>query len=441
MDLGLWRDRDRVIEWDVHSYYAYLPALFIYDDIRLEHEYRFDDDYFLFWPNYTASGKPIIKMTMGVAVFYSPFFFVGHLLAKVMGYPADGWSPPYKILLLIGGLCYFLIGLLAVRRILERTGFSDTVIAIVILLVGGGTNLFCYATHSGTMSHVYSFTLIALFMLMTLKWYDGPTFRTSTVLGLLAGAIILIRPTNAVILLLFFLIRTTDLRSMIERLKFFLEKWPLIVWMALLAFLIWIPQLVYWKTITGHYFFNPYVGEGFFFDHPHVFEGLFSFRKGWYVYTPIMFFATIGIILLRGRLEGYRNAVLASLIVAIYITFSWWCWWYGGSLGQRCMIDLYAIMSIPLAAFVALILTQNVRIRVLSALVGAFFIWLNVFQIEQFENEALHYDAMTMQLYFKQFGKVTPISGSDDLLSYPDYERARTTGRRSVVNVRLHTTL
>ena len=33
MDLGLWRDRDRVIEWDVHSYYAYLPALFIYDDI------------------------------------------------------------------------------------------------------------------------------------------------------------------------------------------------------------------------------------------------------------------------------------------------------------------------------------------------------------------------------------------------------------------------
>ncbi|MBK7240453.1 MAG: hypothetical protein IPI00_09770 [Flavobacteriales bacterium] len=133
MDLGLWRDRDRVIEWDVHSYYAYLPALFIYDDIRLEHEYRFDDDYFLFWPNYTASGKPIIKMTMGVAVFYSPFFFVGHLLAKVMGYPADGWSPPYKILLLIGGLCYFLIGLLAVRRILERTGFSDTVIAIVIV--------------------------------------------------------------------------------------------------------------------------------------------------------------------------------------------------------------------------------------------------------------------------------------------------------------------
>ncbi len=31
-----WEEEERVIEWDVHSYYEYLPALFIYDDIKFE---------------------------------------------------------------------------------------------------------------------------------------------------------------------------------------------------------------------------------------------------------------------------------------------------------------------------------------------------------------------------------------------------------------------
>ena len=55
LDLKLWQLRDRVIEWDAHSYYAYLPAQLIYDDIRLiKSDYRFDEDYFLFWPSTAA---------------------------------------------------------------------------------------------------------------------------------------------------------------------------------------------------------------------------------------------------------------------------------------------------------------------------------------------------------------------------------------------------
>ena len=60
-----WEKQDRVIEWDVHSYYAYLPAFFIYDDIHLEKsDYKFDDDYYLFWPSYTEDGRKIFLVFM-----------------------------------------------------------------------------------------------------------------------------------------------------------------------------------------------------------------------------------------------------------------------------------------------------------------------------------------------------------------------------------------
>jgi len=57
-DLKLWEKQDRVIEHDVHWYYSYLPSTFIYDDLKQEKsDYRFDDNYYLFWPLFTEDGK------------------------------------------------------------------------------------------------------------------------------------------------------------------------------------------------------------------------------------------------------------------------------------------------------------------------------------------------------------------------------------------------
>ena len=61
------------------------------------------------------------------------------------------------------------------------------------------------------------------------------------------------------------------------------------------AFLVWIPQLLYWKTVTGNYLFYSYADEGFFFLNPQILKGLFSYRNGWLIYSPVMFFALLGI--------------------------------------------------------------------------------------------------------------------------------------------------
>ncbi len=425
IDLKLWQETDRVIEWDVHSYYAYLPAIFIYKDIELDDsDYSDGQGYYLFWPGELENGEKIIKTTMGVAWLYAPFFFLSHAYATISDHEANGWSPPYKIGLLIAALFYLTIGLLVIRKILERLGFNDITIALTILLLGTGTNLFFYSSHSGSMSHVFSFFLITLFIHKTIHWYERRSWSDTISIGLLIGLISLIRPTNALIIVFFALYGISSPAMIWRRVEMYWSRWPEILTMALLALLIWLPQLYYWNYITGSYLFNSYMGERFYFDRPKITEGLFGFRKGWFIYTPIMALATIGLVFLRKNLEHLRIAIVTFLVLLIYITFSWWCWWYGGSFGQRSMVDFYSLMSIPLAAFIGRIMLKPV-LMIVAFPIMAFLIWLNVFQTYQYEVGAIHHDAMTFKAYIGTFGSMEPLTGSEPFLNYPDYEAAK----------------
>ncbi|PIP53848.1 MAG: hypothetical protein COX07_08495, partial [Bacteroidetes bacterium CG23_combo_of_CG06-09_8_20_14_all_32_9] len=195
-DLKNWRKNDRVIEHDIHWYYAYLPAQFIYDDIKLiKSDYRFDENYYLFW-TVNADGKIIIKTTMGMSILYAPFFFVAHALASVSNYPENGFSEPYKFFLLISAIFYLFIGLDFLKKILRHYQFSDIHIAITILLIGLGTNLLAYSSQTAPMPHVYIFCLFSIFIYYTIKWYQFQSIKNTLILGLLLGLISLIRPSN-----------------------------------------------------------------------------------------------------------------------------------------------------------------------------------------------------------------------------------------------------
>ncbi|MBS0012317.1 MAG: hypothetical protein KFF49_12970, partial [Bacteroidales bacterium] len=92
-----WDQENRVIAWDVISYYAYLPASFIHNDIYMEFLDNPDRDFSSqFWPQTTADGERVIKTTMGVAYFYIPGFVAGHVAAAISGAEPDGFSAPYR---------------------------------------------------------------------------------------------------------------------------------------------------------------------------------------------------------------------------------------------------------------------------------------------------------------------------------------------------------
>lgn len=412
-----------VIKWDVISYYGYLPATFIYGDPKLDFldEGVIENDN-KFWWSPTEGGKKILIMSCGLSIMYAPFFLVAHALATVFGEANDGFSSIYQFFLVFGALFYVALGFIFLKKILLRF-FTPLVTALTMLVVGLGTNLFYYATYEAAMSHCHNFVLITIFFYHVLKWYDQPTWGRTFLLGFIFGLVVLIRPTNILIWMLLLLWGVDSWKSFSERVQFFLRNIPKVMLMIFAFGLPWIPQILYWHMVTGELLYYSYgpKGERFFFGNPHILESLFSYRKGWLLYTPAMAFALIGIIPMARKIRGSRLAVLVYMTLVIYVLSSWWSWWYGGSFGLRAYIDMYGILALPLAAFLAWMLeSKNKLIRFGTLGIFSSLIILQLMQTRQYTTLAIHWDAMTKKAYWLNFMRIRPTSDIAHLLSHHD---------------------
>jgi hypothetical protein len=416
-----------VIEWDVKSYYAWLPAIFIYNDLSLEFR-REDPGKFgeLIWPVETPTGKQAIVTTMGMALLYSPFFFTAHLVALVTSYEADGYSRPYRMALTFSALFYLFAGMHFLSRVL-LTYFTKKITAFTLIAVTLGTNLFYYSSYEAPMSHASNFALIAAFLWITIRFYKAPSIKLVVFGGILAGLITLIRPTNIIVLVIFFLWDIVSFKAFHERFFFFLKRWTWVLFMALAFVLVWLPQFLYWYWISGQIFYFSYgeLGGRFFFNNPQIFNILFSIKKGWFVYTPIMFLALSGILVLFRRERGLVPAISLFLILNIYILSSWWNWWYGGGFGLRSFIDSYAIMAVPLAALLEYLNSQRKYIRFATLSVITLLIMFNLFQTRQYVNNAIHWWWMNREAYRETFLKLHPTEKYWSLITIPDHDLAR----------------
>jgi len=86
-----------VIEWDIISYYAYLPGLFIYEDLTFSFVFKNPPKGVKIWVETTPENKHVIKMTSGLAILYAPFFLIAHGIAKLQPemYAPNGYSMVY----------------------------------------------------------------------------------------------------------------------------------------------------------------------------------------------------------------------------------------------------------------------------------------------------------------------------------------------------------
>lgn len=423
-NIHYWTHDKRIIYHDAISYYSYLPATFIYKDLTLSFiDHKTQEDKYLFWPVKTPDNKYVIKMSMGLAYLYAPFFFLGHISAGFQDATMDGFSTPYKFWLVMGSLFYLALGLFFIRKVLEMF-FKQWVVSFTIILIVLGTNFYVYATIDPTMPHVYNFFLFSWFLYLTIKWYKNPSFEKAMLLGLIAGLISLIRPSNIIILLILLLWDVKSGNELLLRIKFYLKRPAVIFILAFCFLIIWIPQFFYWKTATGHWLYYSYQDEGFFFLKPQIWKGLFGFRKGWFVYTPVMLFAMAGIIMSFKLFKQFFFPIVFYQLINIYIILSWWCWWYGGSYGNRAFIDSYVLLAIPLAVFLSWLFKQKKIVKIFSNAILILLILLNLFQVRQYYGGVLHYDSMTWKAYQKIWLKSHTTYEYFDSLEHPDYEKA-----------------
>lgn len=289
-----WDDEGIIVD-DVARYYGYLPKAFNHKaDTLTAEEIRIPGlcpgNKYVTAPN----GNKLLKTTMGLAFMYAPFYGFGHLnYYCAHGNPGTGIETEYRRSMTFFGICCLFIALIVLRKLLRKY-FSEGIVATTILTLVFGTNAFYYATYEGCMPHIPDFMLFILFLFYIDKWYQKPSTGISALIGFISGLIVLIRPTNILVIILFLFYNVVRIKDLEERIKFFMEKWRLILIILTSAFVIWIPQMIYWHSITGRYIFYSYVGEHFFFSDPRIWQGLFSFRKGWLLYTPIGIFMLTG---------------------------------------------------------------------------------------------------------------------------------------------------
>jgi hypothetical protein len=116
-----------------------------------------------------------------------------------------------------------------------------------------------------------------------------------------------------------------------------------------------------------------------------------------------MLFAIGGLIIALKNKKPYALSILIFLPVFVYVVFSWWCWWYGGSYGSRPMVDIYALLALPMGAAFNFIGQQKWFLKSPLIIVIVLMIALNLFQTAQKRTGYLHHSWMTEKAYWSNF--------------------------------------
>lgn len=388
---------------DGKGYYAYLPATFIYHDLNLGFfdtiEATYYDEHVKYDYRSNAYGKSIDKYFCGVAVLQTPFFLAGHLATLISGKPADGYSILYVTFICFGAIFYLTIGLVFLQKFLRMHGASPGQSAFIVALIFFGTNLFYYAIVEPMMSHVYSFALVSIFLVVAKKWTQQGERNDFLRMALLLGLITLVRPVNALIVF-WLIVEAGGVRALLLRIKNSVDLKTLFVSLVLFAIPVSLQFFIYyWQT--GHFFVDAYGKEGFDFRHPQIGPFLFSYRKGLFVYLPLTLVALAGFYFYwkKDSLRALWSFVFLAIV--IYVLSSWWMWYYGGSFGTRVIIEYLPVFALLLFFLLNGIKNKTVRISTIVFLV--LIVALCQVQTAQYRYEIIHWSDMTQEKYWDMF--------------------------------------
>jgi hypothetical protein len=386
------------IRSDGAGYYAYLPALFIYKDITLKKDDTKDQTIRNFAGNPVEGRETrVMKYPIGTAILQTPFFFLATTISRITGNNIDGLNKYYQYIVGLAGFIYGFIGLLLLWSLLQKT-VASKIIFISFSALLYGTNLFHYQINCGTYSHAYSFFLFCVLLFLLNTYYSLPSLKKSILTGAVCGLLTIVRPTNVIIGILCIGYGIYNKQTLKERVMFIRNKWVYILVTLFCAFLVVMIQLWYWKAATGSFRHYSYGDEGFSFLSPHLIDYLFSFRKGLFVWSPVLLPAFISIFLVKKENLKLHYSMIFYIVLHIYIAASWWSWWYGCSFSQRSFTEVSAVLMIPFCLFTDKI--QKTKWRRLFNFMLFTLIIRNIFHMFRYWSGILPCDGASVKHFF-----------------------------------------
>lgn len=387
--------------YDGFGYYMYLPYYLSFENAPLiewakdlQGEYCEGTSIYQFVP--TSKEKYANIYHIGLALLYLPSYIVGEIGAYLFNYPKDGFSLPYFIAHILNALLFIFIGAIYLRKLLLLF-FNEKVSAIVLFLIYGSTNLFITFSRQYDLPHLFLFTLNAIFLYYLFR--DGRDLtnkKNMRTAAIILGLTIAIRPTQALFGLIPLIILYSNYRFTKE------------LWIRMRVFLVWgliwsIPHIIYSIAVAGKFFLLNLHTEDLILSDPHLWDFLFSFKKGWLIYSPVFLLLPFSFYALYKNDRLLFKAFLIFVILYIYVMSSWENWWYATSFGSRVMVDIYPLLALVLG-FLFLSL-RNPIYRAILALSLLLSTGLSIFQSYQYRKGYIHYERMTQMHYFYVFGK------------------------------------
>ncbi len=344
------------LQSDGFYYYAYLRSLAFDHDVDLANDYRLlglDDAQhrFLFQPTVTEHAQS--AWAVGPALVWSPFFGAGHLVARALARRGEaidtiGTAYPYRQAVVVAGLFYGLLGLWFTYRFVRVYRSAPEAIAGVVLTAAGSFVLW-YLVREPTMSHSLSMAAVAGFLWCWAARRDTRTPAGWLALGLAGGLMSMIRWQNV----LMFALPALDLPGILRvdpR-----RATRAAAWLAIGAVAGFLPQMLAWHAIHGHFLAQSPVGPELYWSHPQIVDVLWSSRNGLFAWSPVFIPAIAGLGALTRREPAVAWGGLAIAAAMVWVNGAVEDWWGGAGFGMRRFDSVVPLAALGTSVSVALV--------------------------------------------------------------------------------------
>jgi hypothetical protein len=390
------------VRGDGVGYYAFARAPLIQHNLDFTEDYRHANESFRA-PRLDESGQPRHEFrtptghldnhfTVGPAILWTPFLLLAHagvLLARALGSSvvADGFSAPYRITMALATAIYGFLGLLLAFR-LARQYVHERWALLATIAIWWASSLPVYMYFNPSWSHVHSAFAVALFLWYWHETRASRSFLQWFLLALIAGLMLDVYYANVMVLTVLVVEAAHQYLAAFRRdpratapdsprLDDLLVRHLLF---ASVLFLCMLPIFLTRRVVYGNAFESGYIPlRNWLWRSPAFLAVLFSSNHGLLSWTPILFFAIVGLILFRWR-EPRAGAPFLAAFLAFYLFIACYPDWAGiSSFGSRFFVSLTALFILGLAVFLdraaQLFRSNRAALTAASAFLAAFLFW------------------------------------------------------------------
>lgn len=270
------------------------------------------------------------------------------------------------------------------------------------------------------MSHVYSFCLITVFMYHSQAFVNYRQNKNLLYAALVFALILLVRVNNGLILFSIFFWFSSREQCLIFFKDLFRNRF--FYFSAVLLLLVISIQPLAWLLKEKVLFSNRYAPYGFYWTKPALWEMLFGFNAGFFIYAPLCFLFLIGLVFTYKQNRVMFFGMSAFLLFIFYFFSAYSAYTYYDGLGLRVLVDYYALFALLGAKLFSRLETRPMAYASVSA-IALLLLLVNLVYCYQGSHDILARSGMNYNKWKYVFLKTgheyrSCLGGSNDLVPF-----------------------